>query len=77
MAEKTFTLEELSQFDGENGHPAYVAVDGVVYDLSNIPAWAGGKHHGLTAGKDHSEAILKAPHGKSVLAKLPVVGKLV
>lgn len=37
MAEKTFTTTELAEFDGRNGHPAYVAVKGVVYDVSNVP----------------------------------------
>ncbi len=36
---KTFTLEELKQFNGQNGQPAYVAVDGVVYDVSNVGPW--------------------------------------
>lgn len=75
--DKEFTIEELAKFDGQNGQPAYVAIDGVVYDVTNIPAWAGGKHHGNLAGKDNSEAILHAPHKKSVLEKLTAVGKLV
>ncbi|MFD1485872.1 cytochrome b5 domain-containing protein [Lacticaseibacillus baoqingensis] len=74
--DKTFTLDELKQYDGQDGRAAYVAVDGVVYDVSNVGPWAGGKHHGNTAGGDASQAILKSPHGKGVLAKLPRVGVL-
>ena len=44
MAEKTFTTTELAEFDGRNGHPAYVAVKGIVYDVSNVPQWKDGKH---------------------------------
>ncbi|HIX02475.1 MAG TPA: cytochrome B5 [Candidatus Ligilactobacillus excrementigallinarum] len=78
MAEKTFTKDELKQFDGKNGHPAYVAVEGVVYDVTNSPAWKNGEHHGNLAGNDLTDALLnQSPHGKSKLAKLPVVGKLV
>ncbi|KRM61114.1 hypothetical protein FC26_GL002332 [Paucilactobacillus vaccinostercus DSM 20634] len=73
---KEFTVEELSQFDGQNGHPAYVAIDGTVYDMSNVGPWEGGHHHGNVAGQDLSQAILKSPHLKSVLPKLPVVGTL-
>lgn len=73
--DKVFTKEELAKYNGENGEPTYAAVDGVVYDLSNVSAWVDGKHHGNTAGQDLSQAILKSPHQKSVLAKLPVVGK--
>lgn len=75
--DKTFTLDELHKYNGEDGQPAYVAIDGTVYDLSAIPQWAGGKHHGNVAGQDLSKAILNSPHLKTVLPKLPVVGKLV
>lgn len=74
---KTFTLEELAQYNGQNGQPAYVAINGTVYDVTNIPEWAGGMHqNGLTAGQDLSEYINSAPHGTSVLQNLPVVGEL-
>ncbi len=76
--EKTFTLEELAKYDGQNGNPAYVAVDGVVYDVTSIGAWKDGKHNGLTAGKDLTEEIkTMSPHGVSKLSKLDVVGKIV
>ena len=51
MAEKTFTREELAKFNGQNGQPAYVAISGTVYDVSNKAAWKGGKHHGNEAGQ--------------------------
>ena len=74
--QKTFTLEELKKYDGQNGNPAYVAVDGKVYDVTNVKSWAGGKHKGYKAGTDLSKAIKAAPHGLSVLNGLPIVGKL-
>jgi predicted heme/steroid binding protein len=75
--DKEFTVEELAEYDGKNGAKAYVAIDGIVYDVSLIPAWKGGKHKmGTTAGKDLTAAIAKAPHGKAVLTKLPKVGTL-
>lgn len=76
--DKTFTLEELSKYDGNNGQPAYVAVDGIVYDLTNSGAWRNGKHNGFTAGKDLTDEIKEiSPHGVKNLEGIPVVGKLV
>lgn len=76
MSEATFNQAELAKFDGQNGQPAYVAVDGVVYDVSGVDAWAGGKHHGNLAGQELTAVIdTRSPHGRGVLKKLPVVGK--
>lgn len=74
--EKTFTKEELAKFDGTGGKPAYVAVDGVVYDVTGVEAWKNGTHKGNKAGVDITEMIKKAPHGLKVLGKLKPVGKL-
>lgn len=76
MTEKIFTLDELKNYDGKEGRKAYIAVDGVVYDVTNVAAWQGGTHHGKNAGNDVSDRIVKAPHGKSTLEKLEIVGKL-
>ena len=74
----TFTLDELKKYDGQNGNPAYVAVDGVVYDVTNANRWKDGKHQdGVTAGADLTDVISQSPHGKDVLKDLPVVGTLV
>lgn len=78
-AQLELTAEELSKYNGKDGAPAYVAVDGVIYDVSNAPEWNNGQHKdGITAGKDLTDEITnKSPHGLSVLQDLPVVGKLV
>lgn len=77
MTEKTFTKDELAKYNGENGAKKYLAIDGVVYDVTNVDAWGGENHHGNKPGADLSQQILKAPHKKSVLGKLTEVGKLV
>lgn len=74
--EKTFTLDELKEYNGKNGAKAYIAVEGKVYDVTNVKAWTGGKHKGNQAGQDVTNIIKKAPHGKSVLKKLTQVGIL-
>ena len=72
------TLDQLKQYDGKNGNPAYVAVDGIIYDLTNVPAWKNGEHNGYSAGNDLTDIIKnKSPHGLKNLEGKPVVGKLV
>ncbi|RRD92678.1 cytochrome B5 [Clostridiales bacterium COT073_COT-073] len=74
--EKVFTVEELAKYNGKDGAKAYVAIDGVVYDVTEVKAWKEGMHNGFEAGQDLTEAIQKAPHGTAKLEGLPVVGKL-
>lgn len=74
---RVFTLEELSQYNGKDGNPAYVSIDGVVYDVSNVEPWANGEHeNGITAGNELSNEIMDSPHGKGVLDDLPVIGTM-
>lgn len=68
---------ELSKYSGKNGSPAYVAVNGTVYDVTNNAAWAAATHFGLSAGKDLSGAFASCHVDPSVLAKLAIVGRLV
>ncbi len=72
------TLEQLKQYDGKNGNPAYVVVDGIIYDVSNVSAWKNGEHNGYSAGNDLTDIIKnKSPHGVKNLEGVPIVGKLV
>lgn len=76
-SEKQFTLEELAKYNGSNGKPAYVAVEGIVYDVSLSSPWGGGTHFGLYAGKDLTKEF-KGCHSEEVkiLESLPKVGQL-
>jgi predicted heme/steroid binding protein len=72
------TLEELAEYNGKDGNPAYIAVEGVIYDVTNSKKWEDGEHNGFTAGEDLTDKIKEvSPHGTSVLSKLPVVGEIV
>lgn len=72
----SFTLDELSKYNGENGNKAYIAYEGLVYDVTDIPKWKNGKHNGQKAGTDLTEVLSKAPHGNSILEGLTIVGKI-
>lgn len=72
-----YTLAELSEYDGKNGNPAYVAVNGIVYDVTNNAVWAAATHFGLTAGRDLTLEFASCHAGQPILNKLVAVGRLV
>lgn len=79
--EKIFSPGELAKYNGQNGASAYVAVNGVVYDLTKVSVWAGGRHFcaKAAAGKDLTFLWnLAPPFHKSprFLTRFPIVGKL-
>lgn len=74
---KVFTLDELANYNGENGKPTYVAVNGVVYDFSTAIPWVNGKHNGLTAGMDLTAQFTRCHRGMiQTLERYPIVGLL-
>jgi len=74
---KEFTLEDLKQYDGRDGKPAYVAFKGVVYDVTESAMWGEGDHEGMhQAGGDLSAEHDDAPHDVYV-TDFPEVGTLV
>ena len=71
------TLEELSEFDGLEGRPAYIAIDGDIYDVTDNPNWRSGHHNGYYAGNDLTEEIKNiSPHGVSKLKAVPMIGRI-
>lgn len=73
---KEFTLEELAEYNGNNG-TIYVAYQGKVYDVSSDSyLWKKGDHEGCPAGIDVTGEIEETPHGAEILEKYPVIGTL-
>jgi predicted heme/steroid binding protein len=77
-AERKFTLEELKQYDGKEGRPAYIAYKGKVYEVTDNYLWIDGDHQGEhAAGKDLTEDMANAPHGDDNLERVKLIGVLV
>ena len=73
---QTFTQAELATYNGINGNPAYIAVNGTVYDVTNEAAWAAATHFGLSAGKDLTTAFVSCHDNQALLNQLKIVGKM-
>ncbi len=74
---KSFTKEELSKYNGKNGKPSYVAVNGVVYDVSSVVAWQNDTHFGMIPGNELTSDFNACHPGSERLTTLPMVGKLI
>jgi predicted heme/steroid binding protein/uncharacterized membrane protein len=74
---KEIDSRELSDGNGQEGKPVYIAHQGQVFDVSESKWWKGGlhmkRHH---AGKDLTTDIQGAPHGTEVLERYPQVAVL-
>jgi predicted heme/steroid binding protein len=71
------TRAELAAHDGRDGRPAYVAVNGKVYDVTASPRWQEGRHPpDHQAGQDLTEELATAPHVRAVVERFPLVGAL-
>ena len=74
---KEFTPEELSEYNGQDGKPIYIAHGGKVYDVSESKFWKLGLHmRRHQAGTDLTTDIQAAPHGVEVFDSLSQVGTL-
>ena len=71
------TKEELANFNGENGNSAYISIDGIIYDISNIELFKQSPYNSLKLGSDVTEAFDKLNNGdESILRDIPMVGLL-
>ena len=75
-----YALEDVAANDGISGRKCWVVVDNVVYEISGFVRWVDGLHTSsdgkARCGRDLSEVIKQAPHGKSKLKLLQEVGRL-
>ena len=70
MPDRTFTEQELKRYNGERGERAYVAYQGVVYDVGDCPKWRTGLHEDLHfPGFDLTSELPEAPHGREVFTR--------
>jgi predicted heme/steroid binding protein len=78
---RSYTLEQLAEYNGEEGTDCLVAVDGDVYLIEGFALWQMGEHvpsgGRARCGLDLTEVIDESPHGRSKLNLLQKVGNLI
>lgn len=74
----TMNKEELRQYTGDNGSKKYVAVNGIIYDLTNAPQLDYAPHCQIVGGTDVTK-MFNSCHGENynLLENLPKVGVLI
>lgn len=71
------TKEQLKEFNGKDGKPAYIGYKGKVYDISKSDFWPGGEHMGrFKAGEDLTDTIDMSPHGEKNIFRYEAVDTL-
>lgn len=76
---RLFTLQELkNNYNGKNGHPAYIALCGIVFDATSNATWRNSKPFGLYVGEDLTHKLPPSHHNilNHVAKVLPAVGKI-
>ena len=69
--------KELAEYNGEGDNPAYVAIDGIIYNVTNLPFLKVDPHGELKFGTDISKAYREChKDNKDLLKDIPVVGVL-
>ena len=75
--EKKFSRKDIEKFDGKEGRPAYIAYNGIVYDVTDNLYWIDGNHfESHSASVDLTSEIDNAPHGEEVFEGVAKVGIL-
>ena len=79
VPDRLITTLELMRNTGERGTRMWIALHGLVYDVTDCPKWRTGLHEGLHfAGQDLTTEFPEAPHRDEVFRHecALVVGRL-
>ncbi|MBL0741484.1 cytochrome b5 domain-containing protein [Chryseolinea lacunae] len=71
-----YTRSYLALRNGQDKPEVWVALNGLIYDVTRSRLWLRGKHYEHWAGQDLTDELKDAPHTAQVFDKFVVVGKL-
>jgi predicted heme/steroid binding protein len=70
------TRAQLALRNGQDKPEIWVALRGLVYDVTSSRLWRNGKHYEHWAGQDLTDELKDAPHNENVFDKFKVIGRL-
>ncbi len=71
-----FTRSQLALRNGQDKPQVWVALHGIIYDVTLSRLWRNGKHYEHWAGQDLTDELKDAPHTEKVFDKFKPVGRL-
>jgi predicted heme/steroid binding protein len=72
----SYTKSQLALRNGQDKPEIWVALDGMIYDVTRSRLWREGKHYEHWAGQDLTDELKDAPHNEKVFDKFKVIGIL-
>lgn len=71
-----FTKSQLALRNGQDKPQIWVALHGVIYEVTDSRLWNNGKHYEHWAGQDLTDELKDAPHTEKVFEKFKAIGRL-
>lgn len=71
-----FTRSQLALRNGQDKPQIWVALNGLIYDVTDSRLWRNGKHYEHWAGQDLTDELKDAPHTEKVFEKFVAIGRL-
>ena len=71
-----YTKAQLALRNGQDKPEVWVALRGIIYDVTKSRLWRNGKHYEHWAGQDLTDELADAPHTEFVFDKFIAVGRL-
>jgi len=71
-----YSKQQLALRNGQDKPEIWVALRGLIYDVTESRLWRNGKHYEHWAGQDLTEELKDSPHTETVFEKFLVIGIL-
>ena len=71
-----YSRSYLALRNGQDKPEIWVALHGLIYEVTRSRLWRDGKHYEHWAGQDLTDELKDAPHYAKVFDKFKVIGKL-